>query len=400
MTEQSLPSMSDPLPLAGRKLWFVGIGGAGLSAYAQLARAWGAEVGGWDHVDTPYLEPLRDVEIELSPEPIVPSGLGGRRVVRVPVGAGARAARVPARARVGPAGDRRRGRSRQGDDRGDDRLRPRRDGSRPVVADRRAGAAARLERRLGRRLARRRRATSRTGRSSRCPPRSPCSRTSTSTTTPSSRPRRSSWRPSSVWLAAAQHVVRDAPAYDGQLAVPGELNRLNAGTALAALELAGVSRAEAGPVARPFHRHRPEVRGARARRRHASSTTTAITRPSSRRRSRRFASASPAPGCTSCSSRTSTRARAIWRPSSRPLSRAQTTSRSRTSTRRARAPIPGVTGKLIVDALSDRGRLVAWTPTVEQGVAYLSSAGAARRRRARRGRRRCRSRGRAAGAAW
>ena len=36
-------------------------------------------------------------------------------------------------------------------------------------------------------------------------------------------------------------------------------------------------------------------------------------------------------------------------------------------------PIPGVTGKLIVDALSDRGRLVAWTPTVEQGVAYLSA---------------------------
>ena len=37
------------------------------------------------------------------------------------------------------------------------------------------------------------------------------------------------------------------------------------------------------------------------------------------------------------------------------------------------APIAGVTGKLIVDALSDRGRLVAWTPTVEQGVAYLSA---------------------------
>ena len=35
--------------------------------------------------------------------------------------------------------------------------------------------------------------------------------------------------------------------------------------------------------------------------------------------------------------------------------------------------IPGVTGKLIVDALSDRGRLVAWTPAVEQGVAYLAA---------------------------
>ena len=31
-------------------------------------------------------------------------------------------------------------------------------------------------------------------------------------------------------------------------------------------------------------------------------------------------------------------------------------------------PIPGVTGKLVVDALSDRGVLAAWTPTVEEGV--------------------------------
>jgi UDP-N-acetylmuramate-alanine ligase len=66
--------LSGSLPLAGRKLWFVGIGGAGLSAYAQLARSWGAEIGGWDHVDTPYLAPLRDVPLELSPEPTVPDG--------------------------------------------------------------------------------------------------------------------------------------------------------------------------------------------------------------------------------------------------------------------------------------------------------------------------------------
>ena len=46
-------------PLEGRRLWFVGIGGAGLSAYAQLARAWGAEVGGWDRVETPYLDAAR-----------------------------------------------------------------------------------------------------------------------------------------------------------------------------------------------------------------------------------------------------------------------------------------------------------------------------------------------------
>jgi len=49
--------------MTGRRLWFVGIGGAGLSAYAQLARAWGADVGGWDRVRTPYLEPLAGVPI-------------------------------------------------------------------------------------------------------------------------------------------------------------------------------------------------------------------------------------------------------------------------------------------------------------------------------------------------
>jgi UDP-N-acetylmuramate--alanine ligase len=53
----------------GRKLWFVGIGGAGMSALAVVTRAWGAEVAGWDRQETPYLEQLADVEIALSPSP-------------------------------------------------------------------------------------------------------------------------------------------------------------------------------------------------------------------------------------------------------------------------------------------------------------------------------------------
>ncbi len=61
-------------PLEGRRIWFVGIGGAGLSGYALLARAWGAEVGGWDRVETPYLRSLAGVPVELSPEPVVPEG--------------------------------------------------------------------------------------------------------------------------------------------------------------------------------------------------------------------------------------------------------------------------------------------------------------------------------------
>jgi UDP-N-acetylmuramate--alanine ligase len=61
-------------PFDGRRLWFVGIGGAGLSAYAQLARAWGAEIGGWDRVQTPYLRLLRNARIVISPEPEAPAG--------------------------------------------------------------------------------------------------------------------------------------------------------------------------------------------------------------------------------------------------------------------------------------------------------------------------------------
>ena len=61
-------------PLDGRRIWFVGIGGAGLSGYALLARAWGATVGGWDRVETPYLRALAGVLVEIAAEPVVPEG--------------------------------------------------------------------------------------------------------------------------------------------------------------------------------------------------------------------------------------------------------------------------------------------------------------------------------------
>ena len=63
-------------PLAGRRIWFVGIGGAGLSGYAVLAHAWGAEVGGWDRVETPYLANVREagISVELAPEPVARDG--------------------------------------------------------------------------------------------------------------------------------------------------------------------------------------------------------------------------------------------------------------------------------------------------------------------------------------
>jgi UDP-N-acetylmuramate--alanine ligase len=61
-------------PLEGRRIWFAGIGGAGLSSYAVLSRAWGADAAGWDRVETPYLTYVRAVGIPVTiaadpPEP-------------------------------------------------------------------------------------------------------------------------------------------------------------------------------------------------------------------------------------------------------------------------------------------------------------------------------------------
>src|SRR3954471_14533339 len=51
-------------PLAGRRLHFVGIGGAGMSGLALVARALGAEVTGSDRADSPYCARLRGEGIE------------------------------------------------------------------------------------------------------------------------------------------------------------------------------------------------------------------------------------------------------------------------------------------------------------------------------------------------
>jgi UDP-N-acetylmuramate--alanine ligase len=64
--------MSSSASLAGRRIWIAGMGGAGMSGYALLARAWGAEVAGWDRAETPYLRHLDGVAVEISPEPPQP----------------------------------------------------------------------------------------------------------------------------------------------------------------------------------------------------------------------------------------------------------------------------------------------------------------------------------------
>jgi UDP-N-acetylmuramate--alanine ligase len=61
-------------PLAGRRIYFVGIGGAGLSAYANFARAWGAEVRGWDRNETIFLDAVDGAEVDIGGEPAPPPG--------------------------------------------------------------------------------------------------------------------------------------------------------------------------------------------------------------------------------------------------------------------------------------------------------------------------------------
>src|SRR3989442_13794991 len=72
MPRMRSPRSSLPSPLDGRKFWIAGIGGAGMSAYALLARAWGAEGRGWDRVQTPYPGQLQGIDVEISDEPSQP----------------------------------------------------------------------------------------------------------------------------------------------------------------------------------------------------------------------------------------------------------------------------------------------------------------------------------------
>jgi UDP-N-acetylmuramate--alanine ligase len=52
--------MGAELPWAGRRIHFVGVGGAGMSGYARAAHALGAAVSGSDRADSSYLRRLRD----------------------------------------------------------------------------------------------------------------------------------------------------------------------------------------------------------------------------------------------------------------------------------------------------------------------------------------------------
>jgi UDP-N-acetylmuramate--alanine ligase len=52
--------------LEGRRFWFVGIGGAGMSALALVAREWGAEVSGSDRARSSYVERLEAAGVRVT----------------------------------------------------------------------------------------------------------------------------------------------------------------------------------------------------------------------------------------------------------------------------------------------------------------------------------------------
>ncbi len=66
--------MNHDKPLSGRRLYFVGIAGSGMSAYANIARAWGADVRGWDVEETIFSGTLQGIDVDLGGEPHPPDG--------------------------------------------------------------------------------------------------------------------------------------------------------------------------------------------------------------------------------------------------------------------------------------------------------------------------------------
>lgn len=355
--------------MTGRRLWFVGIGGAGLSAYAQLARAWGATVGGWDRVRTPYLEPLEGMEIVISPDPVVPDGWEAVVSSAYPSVPGLRRAEflrelVSARRSIVVGGSHGKGTTaamiayvlhQSGRDPawligapvpqlgsnagfGEGYLVVEGDESDRTVFDLPAEVAVVTNVELDHH--------SEYG------------------------SRAELVAAFDAWLADAAHVVRDAPPYEGRLALPGEHNRHNAGAALAALEVAGVPRPDAEAALARFtgtgrrfevhdlgdrlvvddYGHHPTevcetIRAVREQ--WPDSRVRVLFQPHLYSRTRHLA----------------------WE-----LAAALATADDVTVTDVYPAreqPVPGVTGKLVVDALSDQGVLAAWTPTVEQAVERL-----------------------------
>jgi UDP-N-acetylmuramate--alanine ligase len=364
-------------PLAGRNLYFVGIGGAGLSGYAVVSKAWGAEVAGWDRYDTPYLAHVREagIAVDLSDDPVVRDGweavvstafagrvpgrsraeflaeLVGLQDSIVVAGAhgktttaamiafvldrlgrdpgfliGGEVPQLGANARAGSGwlvveGDE--------SDRTIERLRPKIAVVTNVDLDHHTEFASRAE----------------------------------------------VERLFEQWLAGAPEVVRgdELEPYDGELNVTGEHNRRNAATALAALERAGVDGRQAWPVLREFrgagrrleevgvagdvrvvddYAHHPaEIRA----------TLTALREQSAGRILTLFQ-----PHLYS-------RTRHLARETAAALAGADVVAITEIYPAREE-PVADVSGKLVLDALTEirPGMQLGWTPRVEDGARFVA----------------------------
>jgi UDP-N-acetylmuramate--alanine ligase len=365
-------------PLDGRKLFFVGIGGAGLSGYALLAHAWGAEVAGWDRYETPYLEHVRAAGIpvqiaeEIPPAPgraesvvstafagrapgrsraqflaelvslqdaIVVSGAHGKTTTAAMIAfvldrlghdpsflIGAEIPQLGGNGRAGSGwlvveGDE--------SDRTIEHLHPKIAVVTNVDLDHHSEfrSQAELEELFER------------------------------------------------WLAGVPRVVRGGQLqpFEGELRLSGEHNRRNAASALAALELVGVTGDEAWPLLREFRgaARRLEERGVAggvrvvddyahhpaeiaatlsAVREHADGRVLALFQPHLFSRTRHLA-----------------------RELGAALAAADVVAVTDVYAARE-TPIDGVTGKLVVDALTETrpGMPVGWTPAVEDGARFLA----------------------------
>jgi UDP-N-acetylmuramate--alanine ligase len=364
-------------PLKGRRIWFVGIGGAGLSGYAVVAAAWGAEVAGWDRAETPYLAYVRaaGIPVEIAPDPpkppqgvevVVSTAFAGRvagksraeflaelvSLRRAIVVAGAHGKTTTAAMiafcldRLGHdpafliggevpqlAGNARAGEGWlvvEGDesDRTVAALRPQIAVLTNVELDHHASFAspAELEELF------------------------------------------------EVWLEHVPEVVRGEklePA-DVPLAVPGEHNRLNAACALAALELAGVARAEAAPVLAEFRgvRRRLELRGERDGAHvyddyshHPTEIAAALAALRGSGSGRLLVLFQP---------HLYSRTRHLARELAEALAAADAACVMDVYPARE-DPVEGVSGKLVVDALTELrpGMPIGWAPTIEDGVSFV-----------------------------
>ena len=175
------------------------------------------------------------------------------------------------------------------------------------------------------------------------------------------------------WLAEVPQVVRgwELDPVSFELAIPGEHNRRNAAAALAALELAGVARADAEPVLARFTGagRRFQVIGERGGvtvvddyAHHPSEIAATVAAARERTDSRVLVLFQP---------HLYSRTRHLAHELGAALSAAD--GACVTEIYRAREePVEGVTGKLVLDALRP-GVRAGWTPSVEDGARLVAA---------------------------